>query len=96
MLGIAGRANDNLAVLSPLNHPTALLWCSVANGDVAKAAAVTDAVARELGCMKKDVGSINLYCSDCERKSESSLPRAGPASHKAPFLSCGSTSVDVP
>lgn len=76
-----------MLVLSPLNHnhPTALLSCSVANGDVVKAAAVTDAVARELGCMKKDVGSINLYCSDCERKSESSLP-----------ILCGSTSVDVP
>eukprot|EP00903_Cladosiphon_okamuranus_P017300 g15941.t1 len=40
----------------------------VANGDVEKAAAVTDAVARDLDCMRKDVGSINLYCSDCEKK----------------------------
>ncbi|CAM9740725.1 unnamed protein product [Ectocarpus fasciculatus] len=41
---------------------------TVANGDVTKAAAVTDAVAGELDCMRKDVGSINLYCSDCEKK----------------------------
>ncbi|CAM9381375.1 unnamed protein product [Hapterophycus canaliculatus] len=41
---------------------------SVANADVRKAAAVTEAVAGELDCMRKDVGSINLYCSDCEKK----------------------------
>ncbi|CAN0303640.1 unnamed protein product [Pylaiella littoralis] len=41
---------------------------TVANGDVTKAAAVTDAVAGELECMRKDVGSINVYCSDCEKK----------------------------
>lgn len=51
---------------------------SVANGDVTKAAAVTDAVAGELDCMRKDVGSINLYCSDCEKKSESMLGAFAP------------------
>ena len=46
-----------------------------------KAAAVSEAVARELECMRKDAGSINQYCSDCENKSQhysilpSRLPR---------------------
>lgn len=61
----------SLAINEPRPSHNFSLTVEVANGDVAKAAAVTDAVARELDCMRKDVGSINLYCSDCEKKSKS-------------------------
>lgn len=66
----------------------------VANGDVAKAAAVTDAVARELDCMRKDVGSINLYCNDCEKKSKPReyLVEDAPV-RELDVLLCSSTSV---
>lgn len=47
----------------------------MASGDVDKAAAVTEAVSTELECMRKDAASINVYCRQCENKSE---PRPWP------------------
>lgn len=43
---------------------------AVASGDVTKASDVTEAVAAELECMRKDAASINGYCQECDNKSE--------------------------